>query len=73
MNKEDIQGNWNELKGKLKQTYEDLTDDDLLLIEGKEEDLLGKLQQKLGKTKGEVRDVIEKLASRVVLSKKHNI
>ncbi|MCX6168130.1 MAG: CsbD family protein [Ignavibacteriales bacterium] len=71
MDKLEIQENWDELKGKLKHTYADLTDDDLLLIEGKEEELLGKLQQKLGKTKGEVRSVIEKFANTVHL-KKHN-
>ncbi len=49
-----VKGNWNELKGKLKQQYADLTDDDLLYEEGKEEELLGKLQKKLGKTREEV-------------------
>lgn len=51
-----IKGNWNELKGKIKQKYADLTDDDLLYVEGKEDELLGKLQQKLGKTKEELED-----------------
>ncbi len=49
-----LKGNWNEIKGKLKQKYADLTDDDLLYIEGKEDELLGKLQQKLGKTRAEL-------------------
>ena len=49
-----LKGNWNEIKGKLKQKYADLTDDDLLFVEGKEEELLGKLQQKLGKTRAEI-------------------
>ena len=49
-----IKGNWNELKGKLKQQYADLTDDDLAYEEGKEDELLGKLQTKLGKTREEV-------------------
>lgn len=49
-----VKGNWNELKGKLKQQYADLTDDDLLYEEGKEEELMGKLQKKLGKTREEV-------------------
>ena len=56
-----IKGNWNELAGKLKQDFANLTDDDLLLKEGKEEELLGRLQQKLGKTKEEIRKLIEKL------------
>lgn len=54
MNTQTIKGNWNELKGKLKQKYADLTDDDLLYVEGKEDELYGKLQQKLGKTKEEI-------------------
>ncbi|GAA4437248.1 CsbD family protein [Ravibacter arvi] len=49
-----IRGNWNELKGKIKQKYADLTDDDLLYVEGKEDELLGRLQKKLGKTKEEI-------------------
>lgn len=61
MNKLNIQGNWNETAGKLKQKYANLTDDDLLFKEGKEEELLGRLQQKLGKTKEQIRDLIEKL------------
>ncbi|UXD70721.1 CsbD family protein [Sphingobacterium faecium] len=54
-------GRWNELKGKVKQQYADLTDDDLLYAEGKEDELLGKLQKKTGKTKEEVEDWLEKL------------
>ncbi|WP_194768414.1 CsbD family protein [Tamlana sp. I1] len=60
MNTTEIKGNWNELKGKLKQEYADLTDDDLLLVEGKEEETLGKIQQKLGKSKDEFHDMISK-------------
>ena len=45
MNKLNIKGNWNEVAGKLKQKYADLTDDDLLFAEGKEEELLGRLPQ----------------------------
>jgi len=61
MDKLNIKGNWNELAGKLKQKFAGLTDDDLLFKEGKEEELLGRLQQKLGKTKEQIRDVIAKL------------
>jgi uncharacterized protein YjbJ (UPF0337 family) len=61
MNTTEIKGNWNELKGKLKQQYADLTDDDLLYDEGKEDEMYGKLQQKLGKTKDEVRKIIADL------------
>ena len=51
MNKLEIKGNWNEASGKQKQPYANLNDDDLLFGEGKEEELLGRLQKKLGKTK----------------------
>ena len=61
MNKLKIKGTWNELKGKLKQKYATLTDDDLTYAEGKEDELLGRLQTKLGKTKDEVRREIESL------------
>lgn len=61
MNKLKIKGNWNEVAGKLKQQYANLTDDDVLFIEGKEEELLGRLQKKLGKNKGEIRKLISKL------------
>lgn len=57
----ELKGNWNELKGKLKQKYGQLTDDDLSFSEGKEDELFGRLQQKLGKTKEVIRDEIEKL------------
>lgn len=61
MNVQTIKGNWNELKGKLKQKYADLTDDDLMYAEGKEEELYGRLQQKLGKTKEEVQKELDEL------------
>lgn len=61
MDKLSIKGNWNEVAGKLKQQYANLTDDDLLFAEGKEEELLGRLQKKLGKSKEEVRDMIAKV------------
>lgn len=59
MTKLEIKGNWNEIKGKLKQKYAQLTDDDLTFAEGKEEELLGRLQQRLGKEKAEIRREIE--------------
>lgn len=49
------------LKGKLKQKYAKLSDDDLLFVEGKEDELLGRLEKKIGQTKEEIRDAIEKL------------
>ena len=56
-----LRGSWDEMKGKLKQKYGQLTDDDLEFAEGKDEELLGRLQQKLGKTKEELRKEIESL------------
>jgi uncharacterized protein YjbJ (UPF0337 family) len=56
-----LKGNWNEIKGKLKQKYGQLTDDDLIFAEGKEDELLGRLQKRLGKSKEDVRHEIEQL------------
>jgi uncharacterized protein YjbJ (UPF0337 family) len=56
-----MKGSWNEVKGKLKQKYGQLTDDDLKFAEGKDDELLGRLQQKLGKTKEDLRKEIENL------------
>jgi uncharacterized protein YjbJ (UPF0337 family) len=61
MNKLKIKGSWNEVKGKLKQQYGNLTDNDLAFSEGKEDEFLGRLQKKLGKTTDEIRQMIEKL------------
>ena len=60
-NKTELDGNWNEVKGKLKQKYAMLTDNDLLLVEGKQDEMLGRLQTKLGKTKEEVHKLIADL------------
>ena len=54
MDKLEIKGGWNELKGKIKQAYGDLTDDDLTHEEGKDDELLGRLQQKTGKTRDDL-------------------
>jgi uncharacterized protein YjbJ (UPF0337 family) len=56
-----VRGSWNEVKGKLKQKYGQLTDDDLSFTEGKEDEMLGRLQRKLGRSKEELRAEIEKL------------
>ena len=61
MNKLSIKSDWKVIAGKLKQQYANLTDDDLLFVEGKEEELLGKLEKKIGKTKEEIRDFISGL------------
>ena len=54
MDRLELKGGWNELKGKIKQAYGDLTDDDLIREEGKDDELLGKLQQKTGKGRDEL-------------------
>jgi len=61
MNKLGIKGNWNEIKGKLKQKYANLTDDDLMFAEGKEDELYGRLQKRLGKSKDELKREIESI------------
>lgn len=60
MNEDQFKGKWNQVKGKMKQTYADLTDDDLKYAEGKSDELLGRLQEKTGKTKEELKDQIDK-------------
>ncbi|WP_247235434.1 CsbD family protein [Telluribacter sp. SYSU D00476] len=54
MNEQTAKGNWNEMKGKLKQKYAELTDDDLTYAEGKEDEMWGKIQKKVGKTREEI-------------------
>lgn len=56
-----LKGKWNQAKGKLKEQYAELTDDDLAYEEGKEDQLLGRILEKTGKTKQEVKDFIDKL------------
>ena len=58
MNKTEVKGNWDEQKGKLKQKFAVLTDNDLLFKEGKEDEMWGKVQKKVGKTKEELLKLI---------------
>ena len=58
-NSTEIKGNWEEFKGKLKQKFADVTEDDLLFEEGKEQEMWGKLQQKLGKTEKEIKSLFD--------------
>lgn len=60
-NTTELKGNWNETKGKLKQQFAILTDDDLMLADGKMDELIGRLQAKLGITKQEIQKIIAKL------------
>jgi len=61
MNKNKVAGNWLEQKGKLKQRFAHLTDDDLMFAEGMKDEMIGKLQKKLGKTNEELRRIITNL------------
>lgn len=58
MDKLNLKGNWNEKKGKLKQKYAELTDDDLTYAEGKEDELIGRIQQRLGTSREEARKIV---------------
>lgn len=60
-NTTELKGNWNEQKGKLKQKFAVLTDNDLLFAEGKKEEMLGRLQIKLGKSKEELQKILADL------------
>lgn len=54
MNVKELKSNWNEIKGKLKGKYGELTDDDLTYVEGKEDQLIGRIQQKVGRKREEI-------------------
>lgn len=58
-NSNEIEGNWEELKGKMKKQFADLTDDDLMYEEGEEQEMWGKLQKKLGKTEKEIKSLFD--------------
>jgi len=60
-NMTELSGNWNTIKGKLKQKYAQLTDDDLMFLEGKQDELYGRLEAKLGKSREEIRKVIAEM------------
>jgi uncharacterized protein YjbJ (UPF0337 family) len=55
-----LKGNWNVVKGKLKQSYGQLTDDDLAYSDGKDDELVGRIQKRLGTTVADVRHMLEK-------------
>lgn len=61
MNTTELKGNWNEQKGKLLKKFASLTNNDLMFEEGKKEEMLGRLQIKLGKSKEELKKIIESL------------
>jgi uncharacterized protein YjbJ (UPF0337 family) len=55
-----LKGNWNVVKGKLKQAYGELTDDDLTYVDGQEDELVGRIQKRIGATATDVRRLLEK-------------
>jgi uncharacterized protein YjbJ (UPF0337 family) len=57
----ELRGNWNEIKGKLNQKFSMLTENDLLFVEGKQDEMLGRLQVRLGKTREEIHKLISEL------------
>ncbi|HLP71605.1 MAG TPA: CsbD family protein [Bacteroidales bacterium] len=61
MNKAIFSGNWDMIKGKLKQKYANLTDDDLMYTEGREDETLGRIEKKLGKSRQELEKIIRGL------------
>ncbi len=60
MNEDQFKGKWNQVKGKFKQEYANLTDDDLMYAEGKSDELLGRLQEKTGESKEKLKEKIDK-------------
>jgi uncharacterized protein YjbJ (UPF0337 family) len=63
MNNLQLKGNWNVLKGRLKQQYAELTDDDLAYVEGREDELTGRIQRRLGKTREEIEAMLDRFSS----------
>lgn len=61
MNKLILKGDWNVAKGKLKQKYAQLTDDDLVYEKGREDELLGRVQKRVGQTREEVERVVDEI------------
>ena len=59
INQDEFKGKWNQIKGQLKQKYGSLTDDDLTYVAGKEDEMLGKLQEKTGETKEKLKSMID--------------
>lgn len=59
MNKTQLEGKWNQVKGEFKQKYGNVTDDDTTYAEGKFDEMLGRLQEKTGKQKEEIKKEIE--------------
>jgi uncharacterized protein YjbJ (UPF0337 family) len=65
MNKLEIKGDWHIISGKLKQKWAQLTDDDLQYIEGKQEELLGRIQKRTGATRESIEEAIHEFRTAV--------
>ncbi|HET8736287.1 MAG TPA: CsbD family protein [Pricia sp.] len=61
MNSDQLEGKWKQVKGQFKQKYGDLTDDDVTYSEGKFDEMLGRLQERTGKTKEQLKDEIDRM------------
>ena len=59
MNNLEMKGNWNIAKGKLKQKFSQLTDDDLQFVEGKEDELIGRIQKRTGQTASDIKRAVD--------------
>jgi uncharacterized protein YjbJ (UPF0337 family) len=64
MNNLEIKGNWNITKGKLKQKFAHLTDDDLQFAEGKEDELIGRIQKRTGQAAADIKRVVDECRSK---------
>ncbi len=64
MNTDTIQGNWKQLKGKVREQWGKLTDDDIDVINGKREQLVGKVQEAYGKTRDEAEREVDQFCAR---------
>lgn len=64
MNKLEIKGDWNILKGKLKQKWAKLTDDDLQYVEGKQDELVGRIQKRTGATREAIEEAVKEASSK---------
>jgi uncharacterized protein YjbJ (UPF0337 family) len=63
MNKLEMKGNWNIAKGKLKQKWANLTDDDLRFVEGNQDELIGRIQKRTGQTREQVEKALDEAYS----------
>lgn len=59
MNTDQLEGNWKILKGKLKQKWGQLTDDDLDVVEGQKDELIGRIQKRTGETREAIEKALE--------------